>query len=402
MTRQRNPSRAIVLGAITALATAGCAFQGVNSLPLPGAVGRGSDAAVYHVELANVGTLESNSPVMIDDVVVGSVGELTVDGWHANVEISVKPGVAIPANAVATVGQTSVLGSMHLALDPPAGQPPAGRLPTGGTIPLASSSTYPSAEQTLASLAAVVNGGGLGQLGDIIHSFNAALSGREEGIRDLITRLDQFLITLNQQRDHIVSSIRALDRLAGTLAAGSDTIANALNVIPPALDVLVKEQPRITAALEKLRAFSDTTTGLVDDTQADLVRNLTNLAPTLRSLADVGPDLDMAVAYATTFPLNQNFIDRAVRGDYVNLYTVFDLTVPRLKRTLLLGTRFGEEGLPLVPAPGDPAYLNYTYDPLGVGVAPPSELPAPPPGPPMPSVDSAPTPSAASPGEAGG
>ena len=402
MTPQRNLGRSVLIGTFTALTTAGCAFQGVNSLPLPGAIGRGSDAAVYYVELANVGTLESNSPVMIDDVAVGSVGNMTVEGWHADVEISVKPGVVVPANAVATVGQTSVLGSMHLALDPPVGQPPTGQLPAGTTITLSNSSTYPSAEQTLASLAAVVNGGGLGQIGDIIHSFNAALTGREDRIRDLITRLDEFLITLNQQRDNIVASTRSLDRLAGTLAASSDSIANALNVIPPALDVLLKEQPRITTALEKLRIFSDTTAGLVNDTQADLVRNLTNLAPTIRSLADVGPDLDMALAYATTFPLNQNFIDRAVRGDYVNLYTVFDLTVPRLKRTLFLGTRFGEEGIPLVPAPGDPAHLNYTYDPLGAGVTPPPEAPAPPPEPPSPAVDSEPAPTAAPPSETGG
>ena len=55
------------------LMSSGCAFHGLNSLPLPGAVGRGPDADVYHVELANVITMESNSPVMIDDVVVGSV-----------------------------------------------------------------------------------------------------------------------------------------------------------------------------------------------------------------------------------------------------------------------------------------------------------------------------------------
>ena len=41
---------------------------------------RGSDASVYHVELANIGTLESNSPVMIDGVVVGSVGKMTLRG----------------------------------------------------------------------------------------------------------------------------------------------------------------------------------------------------------------------------------------------------------------------------------------------------------------------------------
>ena len=100
-----------VVGSCLALALSGCAFQGVNSLPLPGAVGRGPDAVTYNVEVANVATLESNSPVLISDVVVGSIGKMTVDNWHANVEISVKPDVVIPANAVATVGQTSLLGS---------------------------------------------------------------------------------------------------------------------------------------------------------------------------------------------------------------------------------------------------------------------------------------------------
>ena len=125
----RGMKRVTLIGSCVAMTLTGCAFQGVNSLPLPGAVGRGPDAVSYHVEVANVATLEPNSPVMIDDVVVGSVQKLTVENWHADVEISVKPDVAIPGNAVATVGQTSLLGSMHLALNPPLGEEPSGRLP---------------------------------------------------------------------------------------------------------------------------------------------------------------------------------------------------------------------------------------------------------------------------------
>ena len=154
-------------------------------------------------------TMESNSPVMMDDVVVGSVGSMKVKDWHADVEISVKRDVVIPANVVASVGQTSLLGSMHVELNPPLGQPASGRLRPGATIPLSRSSTYPSTEQTLSSLSLVVNGGGLGQIGEIIHNFSAALSGREGAVRDLINRLDTFVGTLDQQRDTIVTSIQA-------------------------------------------------------------------------------------------------------------------------------------------------------------------------------------------------
>ncbi|EJZ12736.1 MCE family protein [Mycolicibacterium vaccae] len=374
----RRVKQLTVVGCSLALSLSGCAFQGVNSLPLPGVVGRGPDAVTYHVQVPNVATLESNSPVLIDDVVVGSVGKMTVQNWHADVQISVKPDVVIPANAVATVGQTSLLGSMHLALNPPVGDEPAGRLQPGSTIGLNASSTYPTTEQTLSSLSAVANGGGLGQIGDIIHNMNIALSGREPEVRELLTRLDNFVGVLEEQRDNIVASIQQLRRVAGTFAGQRDVIDRALKDIPPAIDVLIKERPQFTTALEKLGQFGDTATGLVNDAGDDLIENLENLGPVLGALADVGPDLNLAVLWASAFPYGPTFADRITRGDYINLYATFDLTYPRLKKTLLLGTRWGDENAKLIPAPGDPYYLNYSYDPLKIGVAPPPETALPP------------------------
>jgi phospholipid/cholesterol/gamma-HCH transport system substrate-binding protein len=362
----------LAIGSVMLLTITGCSFQGVNSLPLPGAVGRGPDAATYHLEIANIGTLESNSPVLIDDVVVGSVGKMRLHGWHVDIDVSLKPGVAVPANAVATVGQTSLLGSMHVSLDPPPGQPPTGRLQPGATIGLNNSSTYPSTERTLSSLAAVVNGGGLGQIGDIIGNFNTALSGRQDAVRDLITRLDTFVGTLYQQRDNIIATVDELNRFSATLGGNQQVLTRALQKIPPALDVLIRERPRLTTALEQLGALSETVSDLVNDTQADLVKNLQNLTPTLQALADVGPEIDSALAYIPTFPLTQNLIDRGVRGDYVNLWVTVDFTNARLKRGLLLGTRLGQDRASLIPAPGDAGYdAYYTKFPLGVGTSPP-------------------------------
>jgi phospholipid/cholesterol/gamma-HCH transport system substrate-binding protein len=367
--------RLVGVGGVIAVTLTGCAFQGVNSLPLPGVVGRGADATTYRVEIANVGTLEPNSPVLIDDVVVGSVKSMVVNNWHANVEVSVQRGVSVPANAVVTVGQTSLLGSMHLALNPPLGQPPAGTLPAGATIPLNRASTYPSTEQTLASLSVLINTGGVTQIGDIIHNTNEVLQGRGGQIRDVLTRLNTFIGTLDQQRDNIIGAIDGLDRLTGKLAAQIDTIAAALHQIPPALEVLIRERPRLTTALDKLRAFSDIATGLINDSQRDLITNLTNLAPTLSALADIGPKLDTVLALAPTFPFPQNVVDRGVRGDYLNLYAIIDLTHARLKRTLFRGTRWADITADLVAAPGEPnrsgSYMEYTYDPLAAPLAPP-------------------------------
>lgn len=396
MTALTSFRRLLATATAVMLSATACGFQGVNSLRLPGAVGRGSDALIYTVELANVGTLEPNSPVLMDDVTVGSIRDIGIVDRHAEVTISVKPDIVVPANATATVGQTSLLGSMHLELAPPPSAAAAGRLNPGSTIGLDRSATYPSTEQTLAALSTVVNAGGLGQLGDVIHSFNDVFAGRQNDIRDLLGRLDELVGALYDQRDSIVATMTELNRFAATLAGRQDVITRALRDIPPALDVLIQERPRFTEALDALRTFSDTADTVVGTVKDNLVANLANLEPVFRALNDVGPDLATGLGYALTFPLNQNIIDRGVRGDYMNLFVTVDLTLSRFRRGLLAGTSFGDENAPLVPAPGDPGYEKfYSKNPLGDPVAlPPGVLgpdrmpqPAPPPPaqPPLPS-----------------
>jgi hypothetical protein len=149
----------------------------------------------------------------------------------------------------------------------------------------------------------------------------------------------------------------------------------------------------LTTALDKLRVFSNTASALVNDTQADLVKNLKNLEPTIRAIANVGPDLDEAIEYSAHFPFSQSIIDRGVRGDYFNLYFDLDISIPRLKKGLFLGTHWGQLKEEQVAAPGDPWWLNYTLDPLHAGVnAPPLPPNATPPGPPPPPGASPSTP----------
>jgi phospholipid/cholesterol/gamma-HCH transport system substrate-binding protein len=97
------------------------------------------------------------------------------------------------------------------------------------------------------------------------------------------------------------------------------------------------------------------------------------------------------LTWATAFPYGPAAADRFTRGDYINLFAMFDVTYPRLKRTLFLGTRWGDENAKLIPAPGDPWFAQYSFDPLAAGVQPPppdavAPEGLPPPSGPMPPV----------------
>ncbi|MET0701416.1 MAG: MCE family protein, partial [Mycobacterium sp.] len=196
---------------------------------------------------------------------------------------------------------------------------------------------------------------------------------RGTDIRDMISRLDNFVGTLNDQMQNIVSTMKGLDQLADQVNSQSGLVDEVLKKLPPALSVLVTERPNLTTALDRLRVFSDTTTGLITDTKTDLVADLTNLEPVVRALADAGPTLGKGLQEATVFPFAQWVVDDAIRGDYANLYTTMDLTTTRLRSDLFAGTRWGRYSQPLPDAlmGNPPPPLPFTEDPLAVGITPP-------------------------------
>jgi phospholipid/cholesterol/gamma-HCH transport system substrate-binding protein len=126
----------------------GCGWRGVNSLPLPGTQGHGPGSFVVQAQLPDVTNIQQNSRVRVGDVTVGNVTNIDRQGWHALVTMRINGDVVLPANATATVGQTSLLGSMHIELAPPTNTEPQGRLHDGSLITLDNGSTRSSPPST--------------------------------------------------------------------------------------------------------------------------------------------------------------------------------------------------------------------------------------------------------------
>ena len=130
-------------------ATSACEWRGLNSLSLPGTEGSDDGSYTIQAQLPDVVVIQQNTRVRVADVNVGNVTKIEVQDWHALVTMRINGDVHLPANSTAKVGQTSLLGSMHIELAPPTDEPPEGELKDGSVIPLSAASTYPTTEQTL-------------------------------------------------------------------------------------------------------------------------------------------------------------------------------------------------------------------------------------------------------------
>lgn len=332
--------RAACIGlAATTVLLSGCEWRGLNSLPLPGTAGGGPGSFVIQAQLPNVSNLERNARVRVNDVTVGSVVKIEVQGWHALVSMRLN-GVSLPENATATIGQTSLLGSMHVELAAPTDVPPQGQLHNGSVIPLSSGRSYPTTEQTLAAVSMLLNGGGIGQAQEITRELNAAFSGREDDARRLIEQLTDFTRRLNTQVGDIIAATESLSRLIAQFAEQKPVIDKALRTIPDALAVLKDQRQNLTEALDQLGKLSALTADSVDQTKEALVQEFKDIGGLLESLANTGPALTTSLDALVTFPYVKSTLTNWMRGDYGNASVIIDLTLSRLDSNFLTGTRW--------------------------------------------------------------
>ncbi|QUW82368.1 MCE family protein [Streptomyces mirabilis] len=376
---------AVAWAAVGSLLLSGCEFNGWYDVQLPG--GAAADGHAYHVtvEFRDVLDLVPQSAVKVNNVTVGAVEKVQLDGWHARVRLRVADSVKLPANAVAELRQTSMLGEKYVALSAPSGTAPVGRLGDGDRIPLSRSGRNPEIEEVLSALSALLNGGGVAQLKTITVELNKALNGRENRVRSLLKELNTFIGGLDDQRKDIVRALKAVDRLAGRLGKEKKTIAQTVDAMPPALKVLADQRRDLTRMLTALSKLGKTGAKVVTASHDDTVANLKQLRPILRQLNKAGDDLPNSLELLTTYPFPRNVVD-AVKGDYVNLDITADLDLSDLYGNVTDGNSGRGRGDSQKPGTPDVPHL-----PDLPSVPTPTALPSTPSLPSSPSVPSVPS-----------
>ena len=335
----RRMGRRALLLFVTVMVLTSCGWRGIANLPLPVGPGTGKGATTVYVQVADTLALNTNSRVRVADVFVGTVREIKLQDWVPTLTLTLEPGIELPANATAKIGQSSILGTQHVELAAPADPSPQ-PLKDGATISLKNSSSFPTIERTLASLATVLRGGGIPNLEIIQTEVNNLLTGNADQIRDFLNNLDVFTAGLNKQREDIARAIESSNELFAYVASRNSTIDQLLVDLPPLVEYLAGAKDRVTDAVLALGRFNKVTGDSLSAARADLNTNLATLQRPLKQLGRGAPYFLEAMKLIITNPYPLDGIPKAIRGDYINLSLQADLTLSSLDNALLTGTGF--------------------------------------------------------------
>ncbi|MDT0183695.1 MCE family protein [Microbacterium sp. ARD31] len=332
--------KVVVLGVLVAMVLSACDFS-VYGLPLPGGPDVGENPMTIKVEFADVLDLVPQSTVKVNDVSVGKVTDIDLQGYQALVTLQVRRDVDLPGNAVAELRQTSLLGEKFVELSAPEQGAIDDRLSDGATIPIERAGRNPEVEEVLGALSLLLNGGGVAQLKTITQELNAALDGREDSARSVLRNLRTFMGQLDDNKADIVRAIEQLNRLAIAAEKQLPTIDKALDELPSALESIDRQRDDLVEMLGALDQLSSVAVDVIARSKDATITSLRRLNPVLTQLAASGDDFTNAFHVFLTYPFVDEVVGRDPQvarnlhmGDYTNLSITLDVDLTSVPTTI--------------------------------------------------------------------
>ena len=149
----------------------------------------------------------------------------------------------------------------------------------------------------------------------------------------LMPRLAELTASLDQQTDDIIAAADGLNRFAGILARSKDSLG--AHAGHPARGAEgAQRQPRPTSSTRSRRCGRSP-----ESPPTCWPRPRTTSPPTsrtstrsIKALNDNADDFITDLEFLPTFPFHYKYLRNAVRGDYLNVFVTFDLTLRRTRR----------------------------------------------------------------------
>lgn len=276
------------------------------------------DAGVSYAAIVDdaSGIVERND-VRLNDVIVGHVSSIELDGLHARVNFELADDVVVPAETNVEIRQTSLLGEYFLALLPDG----PGRLEPGSVIPL--ERTRRSAElETIVSqagdLTAQVN---IDNIDRILGTLDEGLGDDPAAVGELFETMARTASSLGELQGDVVATIDAVDALSARLAPETDRLTTAIDRFADGAEALAAADDEIPTLVSQLNRATASLAGTLQRNRDRLVGATPTIRTTLQEAVD---NLDNLASVLTGLPGFNRGWACAADGNYLNF--IFPLT----------------------------------------------------------------------------
>jgi phospholipid/cholesterol/gamma-HCH transport system substrate-binding protein len=259
---------------------------------------------------SDVGSLATQAPVLMNDVKVGEVKEIALDGNLALVTMTLDPAADVPRGVTARVRSTSLLGERIVDLVIPEELPLSAPALADGDM-ITDTLVRPELEDlvrvgtdVLAPIAAT-------EIATLVDEGAAGFAGQGENLNQLLGDLTQVVHAYTGQTDEIRSIIGSLNKLNSTLAEEAEAHGQSVLNTDRAIEMLAQESDELQEAIHSLTRLARGAKGILEEHVDEMDRFFEQLRVIVGVLADRQQDIVNILKFAPNHNRNTQLVEYA-------------------------------------------------------------------------------------------
>jgi phospholipid/cholesterol/gamma-HCH transport system substrate-binding protein len=264
----------------------------------------------------DAGDLQPQHSVQVADVRVGEITSIKLtDDYKARVTMTIKSDLQVPADSVAILRTTSLLGEKFVEIRPK-GDPTKGPFLHDGSV-LKVTQEAPELEFIAEEAVQVLGAVNASDVATLAKTGAEAFGGRGTDLRGLIDDLATVSKTFADRAGTIGQVIDNLDATAATLAAGSKDVDGLLSNLATTTQILADNRQRAIDALAQLSRLAAVQNDVLGKHRAAIERQIGQADRIVAEVAghtqEVATLVDVLHGFATNIP-------RTIPGDFTQVY----------------------------------------------------------------------------------
>lgn len=242
---------------------------------------RGPDQKTLVAHFPRTISLYEGSDVRVLGVAIGTVTSVTPSGTDVEVAMAYDADIEIPADATAVVIAPSIVGDRFVQLTPvyTEGEVLADNVEFGTdrtSTPLELDEVYSSLDKL--NLALGPNGANKdGALSDLLDQTARNFGGQGAQFHETIENFSKLSATLDNNKEELFGSARALEGFISTLAENDQTVREFNQSMADVSELLAGERDELSASLKNLAEAMSVVSGFVAENRDILGRNIKGL-----------------------------------------------------------------------------------------------------------------------------
>lgn len=280
----------------------------LSLLALPSCLFSGKKMLTVKAKFGDVGDLAHYTPVMLSDVKVGDVTDISLRGRKALVTMSIDPAADVPSNVAARISRESVLGEQIVQLIVPgqAGQS-ASEIQNNAMI----STTYvvPDVENVVRQGTEVFGAIGASDLGTMINQGGIGFAGRGHDLKLLLRHVHTITKDFSKRTGMIKQLIANINALNSQLAPHAAEESRSIVNTDRALTVLRNNSHQLADALHGLRRLSAGSRYILDRHIQQMRRFFSQMRTILGTVAGQQNSIQQLLRWAPVHNRNTQLVE---------------------------------------------------------------------------------------------